>query len=205
MEKLLLKQNREQADAHITDLNRIAEGLTNIVDEFNSMPVLSSLNTSEQVFEFLSDPLNIFEGSILMDTGIVVSENAKLNPGQVARLFNIPYSDFVNLIDSTNFQYLGYMIFDEKKKIVELDPDKIEDIKESFKKYTESPAEAKEILKIRRLCNLLNEHIKHYDLKYDLHRAAQILNISLIPNPDSKGYIFKENVLFVRERLGQEI
>lgn len=200
MEKLLLNENKKMADSYLNEMNQVAQNLTDIIHEFNQLPLLD-LKIGKEVFDFLSNPLDYFDSRIIIETDISISKNIKINPGQLAKLCNIPYSNFVNRIGLARFVHLNYFVWDEKRKVLEVNPDKIESVRESFRQYSESEKETKEILEVRKLTKLLNQHVKKFNLQDDLDRTAHILNIKLIPNPDERGYIFVEDILFIRERI----
>jgi len=202
MEKILLNENKEMADSHLSNMNEVARNLTNIIHEYNNLPVLKKLETGEQVFNFLSNPLDYFDSRIIIDTNMSISESVRLNPGQLAKLCNIPYSSFINRIGSSRFTYLEYFTWDEKEQVIEINPDKIESIRESFKEYTEDPKEIKAIIEIRKMCELLNKHCKRYDRQDDLDRTAHTLGLKIVVNPKTgMDYVFIEDIQFIREMI----
>src|SRR6056297_2655372 len=96
--KILISENKERADLQIKELNERAERMTALVAFYNSQPVLNKLTTKKEVFKFLENPISYLHKAIIKDTGVTFSEKAAPAPGQVAKIFNIPYDGITDKI-----------------------------------------------------------------------------------------------------------
>ena len=93
MKKVLISENKEQAEQHLEWLRKTAKGITALLQSYNDLSILSNIETREQVKEFLDHPGEFLDHAILTETGITFSNKAQPLPDQVAGMFGITYSD----------------------------------------------------------------------------------------------------------------
>ena len=184
--KILISENKERADLHIKELNERAERMTALVAFYNSQPVLKELTTKKDVFKFLENPINYLHEAIIKDTGVTFSEKAAPAPGQVAKIFNIPYDGITDKIYRARIGQLGNFDFDEKKAIIYLTDEAKVYIYEQYREYTKDDAETKAFMLMQKTCTLLNDYTERFNVDMiDRNQIAERLGLRI----DDKTFI----------------
>ncbi|MGE0089435.1 MAG: hypothetical protein AB7S50_08190 [Bacteroidales bacterium] len=201
MEKILIKENKKQAEIHIKIMNETAARMTNLLKYYNDLPVLQNLKTVKEIKDFFSNPVKYFENAIITDTGATFSEKAKPMPEQVAKIFNIPYIPVIDKIYQTQISNIDLMEIDSKNLTVSPKPDAIQTIYEQFKEYTKTENEAKLFLYTRELCDHINKYIELFDIdSIEINQAARALRLDAIVKPTGRGYQIAENPDYLKEK-----
>ena len=211
MKKVLISENKEQAEQHLDWLKKTAAGITELIAEYNNLPILNNIETREQVKEFLDSPKEYLDHAILTETGISFSKKAQPLPDQIASLYGINYTKIMQKIGGTGRNGLEQLRYDEETKSVVLDPDCKKAVYDSFKEFATSEEEVQAIVRIRKLCGLLNEHCSYFgiassDMNLIADRAG--LKCEIIPgskqNDPGSHWKFVENITFLRAKLDYE-
>jgi len=172
--KILISENKERAELHIKELNERAERMTELIKDYNRLPVLNKLETKEEVFNFLKEPIKYLHEAIIQDSGFTFSDKANPAPDQVAKIFNIPYDEITDKIYKARIGQLGNFDFDEKRTVIYLTDEAREYIAEQFKEYTQHDDEAKAFLLMQKTCTILNEYADRFNLdRIDRNQIAQ--------------------------------
>lgn len=200
--RVLISENRNFAEKHIETLKAQISGMVELIRVFNTLPVITPIETVEQVEIFLDDPVAFLDDTIVADSGMTFKH--KPVPEQVAAIFGIPYEQFIKQISRVHVSK-----FDEKLRFedgeLSLNPEYEKSIFEQFKEYAGTEAEAEEIIKDRKLCKLLNERVARYEIPDLLiNQAAQNLYLKSEVKPDGHGYEFREDIGVIREKLEHE-
>jgi len=98
------------------------------------------------------------------------------------------------------------MVWDEKNLSVKFDEKCTKEIMESFYDYTKSEDEAREVLKDRELCKLLNARSERYNIMpSDLNLVAERLGLKCkLKEGGRDGWEFKEDIAWLRAKLEYE-
>ena len=172
--KILITDNAHRAEQHLKEIEERASKMTDLIRYYNRQPVLNKLETKEQVFAFLKEPIKYLDKAIIKDSGVTFSDKASPAPDQVAKIFNIPYDEITDRIYKARIGQLGNFEFDVKRTVFYLTDEAREHIKDSFKEYTQHDDEAAAFLLMQKTCTVLNEYADRFNLdRIDRNQIAQ--------------------------------
>lgn len=162
LEKVLIDQNTKQADIQISEMKNVAMRATALIKDYNSLSVLSNIETAEQAKNFLNAPEAFLNSAVLRDTGF--KSKIQPSPAGIAVLYGIDYERMLDRI--TNARISGIRLelfsFDESTRTIQLMPESEELIRETAKIYLTDGDEINEYKKVKQLCNDLNDYFARY-------------------------------------------
>ena len=156
MKKLLIDNRDEISSSEIYRLKKKSGSMIALVDNYNSLDILESLNSEKSIRQFLKEPLQYLETHLLSEPGLLI---AKKQPSfdTILRFYQIDLTEFKRLvIDSReNLDYFIINISEEGNITIAPDETKL---KEKAKLYLTSPAEIAEWESQQQFCDSITDY-----------------------------------------------
>lgn len=201
---VLISDNSEVANQRITEMRQQATNMTALIQAFNSLPILSNIETAENAKALLTDGIGYLNNAVLNDTGFKSKATPSLE--KVAELYGINYGAIRQKINTArvNVSTIGMFSFDESNLTVELLPDSEEKIREESKLYLSDSEEIAEYDKVKTLCDDLNDYFTRYHLDaISMNQIPSATGLRCVGKRPGPGYLLIPNIEMIKKLLNK--
>lgn len=194
MEKLLISENRENAEIKVNGLYNMAKRLNAIITAFNNIKALERINTITDIEELAKQPKKWFDEKIINECGGGLTSKVKPNVQQLGAFYSIPYDELLKQLELLSRLPFPQYPFDGSKFFVseEMEQQAYEEAKE----YAETPEAIKAFNLTRNLCRVLDGYCAKMGVsKSNYYEIAKNLGLR------HDGTNFNEYPSFVKNQL----
>lgn len=213
--KLLLNQNREQAEAFAQSLKDVITRANELLTLWHKFQEWDVITTQDQAFELLKDPIGRLDKFLLDAVNIKATGTTRLNASAIAGMLNVDYQSWQNIIEGREpaldcipcrgvrmkskgvpaitfeevWYYSNFLTF-KKGQFVAI-TETVKEHQESMKVYAESPEAIATMEHWQELARSLNAHAKRGYLGASaLQTIAQLTGLK---------YVYDTRELFIDE------
>lgn len=194
----LISKNEHLAQAKLIEFENKQFAYNTILAYYNNLPVLNALDTKDEVFKFLSSPVEYFNNALVNETGIQISPKVQLKPEVIAQMASIPYDETLSFIQKTRINQLDWFDWSKKEGIY-LKDKAAEIIFEAACEYTKPGPESEAYRRALELCDIVNKWITDTRMSVSQHKIAKELGLQA--KGVVGGYILEPDIYQIRRML----
>lgn len=195
----LISKNEHLAQAKSIEFENKQFAYNTLLAYYNNLPVLNALDTKDEVFKFLSSPVEYFNNALVNETGIQISPKVQLKPEVIAQMASIPYEETIRFFQKTRINQLDWFDW-SKQKGVFLKEGAIDILYEAAEEWTEEGPESEAYRRALELCDIVNKWIDDMQISYaNHHKLAKELRLQA--KGKVGGYILEPDIYQIRQRL----
>jgi hypothetical protein len=207
--KILINANRDKVAEWENAVESVQDKANRLITTFLTFQPWKKITTLKDFISLVTDPIKVMIQVLQANSGVNLQASGGLlpDPSMVAKLFNLDYENYVNIIEGrkvaegsckpcnskvkiiqtgkgvlnlrTFNEYEKYLIWDNGHFL--LNETAIDEHKASFEKYISEPQEIAVYNHFYELCRILNLHAKlNYIGSTDLDKFAKLLNGRLL-------------------------
>lgn len=196
MQKILISENRSKVQDLESRVESVMKSAGELIDTFHAFQGWKRIETEEDLFKLLKDPLGMFDDVIISNVHFASTGNLRPNAQILADLFSIERSDYRNMVSGFPvsedcqscrkiksrsrkrsvsleefLQFKNFILFDKGK--LSLNEDALSAKKESFRIFAETPDQVSLYNYWHSVCDTFNSLILRGYLSMDGVNAIQ--------------------------------